>query len=308
VVTARRIWIAVAVVAAAALAGLVILLAVRAPASPGAPQQAVTGETSLSRSGALFADPLRATIEVLVDRRRVDPARVGFRTNFQPYVLVGFPGVTRHDAGRLTRLVYSANLVCYTNTCLPPGASGRVQFAPTQVFYFPKSGSGRQTLELPWLPLTLAGRTTDADLLDADPFRQPSWRATTDPLAVSYRVSPLLLRTLLFTAGGLLVLGAIAAFAAFVRAWRRRRRAPVATALERALRLVERIDTRADAQERRKALELLSRELTRTGESRLASTARELAWAEPVPVSAVTQPLTVDVRRENAERSNGHSG
>ena len=306
--TARRIWIAVAVVGAAALAGLAIVLAIRGPALPGAPQQAVTGETSLSRSGALFADPLRATIEVLVDRRRVDPSRVGFNTNFQPYVRVGFPGLTRHDAGRLTRLVYSVSLVCYTNTCLPPGASARVQFAPTQVFYFPKSGSGRQTLELTWLPLTLAGRTTDADLLDADPFRQPSWRATTDPLTVSYRVSPLFLRTLLFSASGLMIIGAFAAFAAFVRAWRAHLRAPVASGLERALRLVERTDSRADAQEKRKALELLSRELARSGESRLASTARELAWAEPVPVSAVTQPLTVDVRRVIAEGSNGHAG
>ena len=34
---------------------------------------------------------------------------------------------------------------------------------------------------------------------------------------------------------------------------------------------------------------------------------RELAWAEPTPVPSATQPLTVDVRRVIAERSNGHA-
>ncbi len=44
-----------------------------------------------------------------------------------------------------------------------------------------------------------------------------------------------------------------------------------------------------------------------TGERELALAARELAWGEETPVPASTQPLTVDVRRVVAERSNGHA-
>jgi hypothetical protein len=81
----------------------------------------------------------------------------------------------------------------------------------------------------------------------------------------------------------------------------------MASALERAVMLVERASARDDQPAKRKALELLSRELTHTGERELALTARELAWAEPTPVPAATQPLTIDVRRVIAERSNGHA-
>jgi len=61
-----------------------------------------------------------------------------------------------------------------------------------------------------------------------------------------------------------------------------------------------------EAPEKRKALEVLSRELARTGEPELALLARELAWAEPTPLPTLTQPLTVDVRRVIEQRSNGH--
>jgi hypothetical protein len=71
--------------------------------------------------------------------------------------------------------------------------------------------------------------------------------------------------------------------------------------------LVEDATQRDDQPAKRKALERLSRELTHSGEQDLALTARELAWAEPTPVPSATQPLTVDVRRVIAERSNGHA-
>jgi hypothetical protein len=219
---------------------------------------------------------------------------------------VGIARVSRQDAGRLTRLVYSANLVCSTDTCLPPAGGLRVQFPPAEIFYFPRS-AGRQTLQVGWLALTLSGRTSDADLAQADPFLQPSWRATTEPLAVSYSMSPRRLRILLFSASGILFAVAAAALAGFLRARRRARRPPALSPLERAVTLVERAGAHDDAPEQRKALELLSRELVRSGERELALTARELAWAEAAPLSAATQPLTLDVRRVIEERSNGHA-
>jgi hypothetical protein len=306
VVTTKRFVIGVAVVLAALIA-VVLVLSLRGGNTAAVPRQAISGQTSLSRSAAMFADPVKASISLLIDHRRVDPERVGFNPSFKPYALIGVPSVQRYDTGDLTHLKYTANLVCLTYDCLPPGPNSRVQFRPAEVFYWRRSGGARKTLQLGWYPFTLASRTTDADLNNADPFQQPSWRITTDPLAVSYGISPGVLRGLLFALSGVLFLCALVGLVALFRAVRARiRRAPT-TGLERAVVLVEEATQRDDQPAKRKALERLSRELTHSGEQDLALTARELAWAEPTPVPSATQPLTVDVRRVIAERSNGHA-
>lgn len=303
VVTRQRLAIAGGV-AALALALLLVLALRGGGGGVAVPREPVEGGTELSRSGTLFADPMRASVQVVVDRRRVDPAQVGFTTRFEPYVRVGLPQVSRRDTGRLTRLVYSVELICLTNICLSQDKPEpvRVQFPPAQVFYVPKSG-GRRTLRLPWVATTIGPRTTEADLAGSDPFLQPSWRATTDPLAVSYGTSPHTLRTVLFVGSGLLLAFAIFALARFVVTGRLRLR--ILSPLERAVVLVERAPD--EAPEKRKALEVLSRELARSGEPELALVAKELAWAEPTPLPTLTQPLTLDVRRVIEQRSNGHA-
>ena len=302
-VTRQRLLIAAAV-AAAALA-VVLVLALRGGgggvAAPAAP---VSAATQLSRSGVLFADPLRATVQVIVDRTRVDPDLIGFTTDFRPFVRVHAPEVTRHDGSRLTRLVYSAELICLTNTCLSEDKPEAitVSFPPARVFYTSETG-GRKVLRLSWTPMTIAPRTVEADLKGADPFLQPSWHATTDPLAVSYGTSPHTLRTILFVVSGLLLGFGLFALVRFVLTGKLRFR--ILSPLERALVLVER--TPGETPEKRKALELLSHELSRSGEAELAVAAKELAWAEPTPLPTLTQPLTLDVRRVIEQRSNGHA-
>ena len=269
VVSRRRNWIVVAVAALTVAAALVLAVVLTGSSTQAVPEHALTAEASLSRSGALFADPLRATIEVLVDRKRVDPARVGFSVAFEPYSRIGIPRLSRHDTDRLTQLVFSTDLVCSTDVCLPKGRSSsmRIRFARAQVFYFPRDGSGRKTLKLNWQPLTLGTRTTPADLAGDDPFSQPIWHASTDPLAVSYRFSPSVLKTVLVVLSALFFVGAAFALWRVLRALQARLRLPLPSALERAVRLVERTEAREDAAAKRKALELLSRELTRSGES-----------------------------------------
>ena len=306
-VSTRRNWIVVTVAALAVAGALVLALVLTTKSTQVIPRQALTAEASLSRSGALFADPLRASIEVLVDRKRIDPARVGFNVGFQPFSRIGIRRLTRHDTERLTRLVFTTDLVCSTSECLPKAGRTRIQFTPAEVFYFPRDGSGRRTLRLPFQALTLAGRTSNADLAGEDPFSQPVWHASTDPLAVSYRFPPSALETVLFVLSGLLFMAAALALWRVLRALQGRLKLPLPSALERAVRLVERTEGREDAAAKRKALELLSRELTRSGESQLALAARELAWAEPTPIPAATQPLTLDVRRLIEQRSNGHA-
>jgi hypothetical protein len=302
VVTRQRLAVA-GVVVVVALAALLVLVLRGGGNAVSTPREPVEGATLLSRSGTLFADPLRASVQVVVDRRRVDPSQVGFTTNFSPFVRVGLARVTRHDTGQLTRLEYSAELICLTNICLSKDKPEPVdvQFPPAEVFYVPKSG-GRRTLRLPWPTTSIGPRTSETDLNGADPFSQPSWRATTDPLAVSYGTSPHRLRTIFFVASGLLFALALFALARFVTTGKLRLR--ILSPLERAVVLVERAP--AETPEKRKALELLSRELARSGEPELALVARELAWAEPTPLPTVTQPLTLDVRRVIEHRSNGH--
>jgi hypothetical protein len=308
VVTPRRVWIGSGIVVLAIAATVAILiLTLDHEQTAARPRQAISGETALSKSAALFADPVQARIEVLVDRDRVDPARVGFNPTWVLYQLIGIPKLERHDTGRTTQLVYTANLVCLTYSCLPSFTGTRVQFPPAKVFFTLRNGGGRRTLELPWSAFALGPRTQLSDLNNADPFVQPAWRATTEPEAVSYAISPTTLRSSLFAGAAVLFLLALGTFFLFARALKRRWRPKPKSPLEQAVVLVEKASAREDQQAKRKALELLSRELAHTGEGELALTARELAWAEATPVPSSTQPLTLDVRRLIAERSNGHA-
>src|SRR5207247_1985042 len=111
----------------------------------------VEGATQFSRSGVLFGDRVRASVQVIVDRKRVDPSRVGFTAHFAPFVGLGTPHVTRADTGRLTRLTYSADLICLTNICLSKDNPEpvHVQFPPARVFYAEKRGGGRHPLTVP---------------------------------------------------------------------------------------------------------------------------------------------------------------
>jgi hypothetical protein len=303
VVTRKRLLIAGAV-AALALAATLLLTLLTGPGHQAVPVEPVEGGTQLSRSGTLFGDRVRASVQVIVDRKRVDPSRVGFTAHFAPFVSLGTPTVSRRDTGRLTRLVYSADLICLTNTCLSPDKPEpiHVQFPQARVFYTAKSG-GRHTLSLPWQGTTIGPRTTTEDLNGADPFEQPSWRATTDPLPVTWGISPHTLRLVLFFAAGLLFALGLFALLRFVLTGKLRFR--VLSPLERAVVLVERAP--AESPEKRKALELLSHELARSGEPELALVAKQLAWSEPTPLPTLTQPLTLDVRKVISQRSNGHA-
>lgn len=291
-------------VAAAAVTAILLLTLLTGGTHVAVPVEPVEGSTQLSRSGVLFGDRVRADVQVIVDRKRVDPSQVGFTTHFEPFVQLGPPTVRREDTGQLSRLVYSAQLICLTNLCLSKNNPEpvHVQFPPAQVFYTPKSG-GRHTLTLPWQGTTIGPRTTVQDLNGADPFEQPSWRATTDPLPVSWGTSPHTLRIILFTAAGLLFALGLFALARFAVIGRLRPR--VLSPLERAVVLVER--AQPESPEKRKALELLSHELGRSGEPELALLAKQLAWAEPTPLPTLTQPLTLDVRKVISGRSNGHA-
>ena len=79
------------------------------------------------------------------------------------------------------------------------------------------------------------------------------------------------------------------------------------TPLEQAVALVESSLARGVVPDQRKALELLAQELGRTGEERIAFSARVLAWSAPAPAGDATTALTGEVRQLINGRTNGRA-
>jgi hypothetical protein len=274
------------------------------------PGRAIDSDRSLMPTTHLFADPVVARLEIVVDRDQLDPARVTPSVGFDPYEVVGTVATTRRDLGRYTRLRYEYTLRCLTTACIParlesllgeqePGRGERttIRLAPATVRYEDPSGEFPEVLRtVSWPPVTSVSRLNEAQSDAVFPFR-----VTPEALpAVSYRAEPIAFAiALLLAALVLLVLPARLGLR-----WWRRRRAPAAdgdpqvvlSPLEQALRLVEWSRGR-DAAARRGALEGLAGELERNGgDPTLGGEARALAWARGAPSSDSAGELVRRVR------------
>jgi hypothetical protein len=256
-----------------------------------------------------------------VDRRQLDPARVRLEANWTPYRPIAPTLHTRTDVGPYTRLRWTLDVHCVIVDCVPQaGSIARQTFEPSTLRYAgtAKNGSVPDPVTITWPQISAVSRLDPIDIERraivnrVGPAGQvrailPPWRVNSVNLdRVSYAVSP-----------GTVFWGALALALALVVAagfllrpylpgtdWLPRRRRP-STALERALEAVDRARGGETADER-KALELLAAELRRTGSGRLAWAATELAWSPSQPPPEKTGALTEDVRREFAERTNGH--
>jgi hypothetical protein len=264
-----------------------------APVLP--PGRAIETTRVLSPTTHLFADPAHARLEVLVDRRLLDPDRIRITTGFEPYEVVGGRRFSRRDLGEYTRLRYDYTLRCLTADCIPVrlesilgeleegrGERRTFRFPPAQVRYDDPAGeAGDFTLSVGWPQLTSVSRLNEG-LADAEfPFR-----LSPTPLpALSYRASPPLVAAVSFVLGVLLLV--IPARVA-VRWWRRRRPVPEEppavelTPLERARALLVWSSER-DAVDRRRAVSNFAAELARAGGDGLVDDALGLAWSKPSP-------------------------
>jgi hypothetical protein len=143
---------------------------------------------------------------------------------------------------------------------------------------------------------------TRSDAALVDDFAVIPFRASPSLGRVDYAISPTLLV-------GLLLAGAATLLAVAGRLLLRYGRRPaqpvpepvvespvVLSPLERALAVVEQARTRGSVTDERKALELLARELGRSGAAELAVTAKGLAWSAPGPTAEATHSLAADVR------------
>ncbi len=301
-----------------ALAGLVALAVVlvggrssRSGQAAGAQNRpAVRAQATVSPTAFLFGDTVKARVEVLVDRRRVDPRDVKLDARFYPYSPVAGPTRDVQSAGPLTLMTYTVALRCLGVACVPRVVPLHLQFAPARVRY--RLGKGSGSVQLSWPPLLVYSQVDLPDLANVDPVREAPWRAELTSLPrVSYSVSPGLAAGLLIGAAGLLVLAALWLAGPFVRRVLHIRVfepavAPL-TPLERALLVLEHDGLGEDSPEaRRNALQLVAAELGRQGRPELASSARELAWSEPAPPAAAMRRLARDARRALHVSSNGH--
>lgn len=309
---------ALAVAAAAGTAALVLVLVgsesrggpvPRAVAATG-----VAGTASITPRVHLFGDSVIATVDLLVDRERVDPDGIRLRPRFTPYERVGQFAVARRDLARLTQLRYRVVLRCLTAPCVPERAKQSFSLPPLGVHYRAPGGTAEpRVATIRWPRIEAASRVNESALVPNAPTIQLDWRADLSSLPqVSYRAQPRVLAAAL-AGGGVLLL--VAAGGLAFLALRRRPTAPAAVdpyaglpPLERALALLESARARGDAAEQRKALDLLAAELGRRGGADLAGTARELAWSRSIPGPDVTETLSGTVRGWLEQRRNGHGG
>jgi hypothetical protein len=276
--------------------------------TPAVPQgRYVAASRTLTPSAHLFGDTVRARVDVVVDRDHLDPDRVRLEAEFPPYERVGEIEVERRDYDRYTRLRYDIALRCLGLPCLagavspgitpaggtpePRRAEKVYRFGPAHVYYEEPGEEKPRHLKRVWWPrLESLTRISPSEPGLTFALRTP-FRTTISSLpAVTYRISPTLLGTILLVGAALL----LALPARLTWSWARRRRpppveeAPELTPLERAIALVEQARESVDGEDRRKALEVLAVELDASGRDQHAHAARRLAWspAEPSPDDA----------------------
>jgi len=278
---------------------------------------------SLTPDVHLFAEPVVARVDVVVDRDRVDPTDVVVKTDFSPYETVGTTDVERQDLGRFVHLRYTTTLRCLEIACIPntfkysevpisqtpelPLFPENQQRDEKQKYEFPpalvSAGEGDEAKTLGrvvWPPLRSLSRINwyDSSVVGQGfPFA-----ANVTPLPeTSYRISPTVLGALLLA----LAIALVGIPVAYLVRSRRRRREPRASTemqlspLERALALVEWASGRASTDERREALEALAYELD-AEEGETAGRARAQGWSPPTPASEEMTDLVASIRENHA--------
>jgi hypothetical protein len=314
----------------AAVIGVVLVVTLTSHGQPSTAgslpgKQALSASWSLAPSSVLFGDTVHVRVEATIDRRRLDPKRLSLETNFKPYEPAAPRRVTRQDVSHYTHLVYRVDLRCVIIDCAPDaGALQRLTLEPAKLVYRGRvRGGGRApSLTLDWPVVVVFSRLDVIDLerkargitrsgrstRQVNVLPLPPWHVDSQILPASYAVRPgtafwvAVAAALMLIGGATVLLRPYLPAPAFLR-----RRAAEPEPLERALAAVESARASGAEERERKALELLGAELARSGEIKLAESARSLAWSQPhAPEPALTAALTVDVRRLIEERSNGH--
>ena len=283
-----------------------------APPGSGLPGTGIAARGSVDPRNILFGDSIRAHVDVLLDRRKVDPASVRVSTQFVPWEIVGPQVRTRSDSGSNTHLRTTFTLRCTSSPCLPNNNASALEFNPARVSYANPAGApgARQSLTIDFPLLLVSSRFAAANAEGPD-ASSTLWRADLASFpSASYGISPTLLIWMLIGGAVLLTAGGVAL--AFVAIPRRQPEPepepeplPLLTPLEQALELLE-ASHEDGAEDRRRALELVA-EVLDVEHPDLARAARTLAWSEDDPLVEQTSGLATRVRTmiDLSENGNG---
>jgi hypothetical protein len=265
---------------------------------------------SFDPKAAFWGQPVTARVNVVVDKRKLDPDRIRLEPKLFPWRRYTPLSVKRTDSGDFARLEYAVGLRCLYYSCLPtridypgiiPYRDQRVTRLPAWHVFYDEAGKKkpRHLARVFWPTIE---RVSNLDLTDVQvTFQQTPGRFNLNLLPdVSYRLPvPLTAALLLLLAAALLVFPVWL----LVR-WLRSRRPPPPPPepplppLERAIQLVEWARDRVDGVERREALEELAFRLDEVDKPDLARSARRLAWSTPSPSPVAADELVEEVRSD----------
>lgn len=284
----------------------------------------VAATRSVAPKVALFAEPVVARVDVLVDSERYDPDLLRVAGSFEPYEREGDPVRTRRDQGRYTHLRFEFRLRCLVYECIqeigggppqvqpgglpaPVGSQGggfgerkTVQLKAARLLYDDPEKGTQTVRSVSWPTLQVVSRLNFGDT-NVTGIGFPFEASVTPLPEASYRISPTVL-------GAGLLVGALALLAlpAVLVARMFRKEAPVEepelelSPLEKALVLVEWARGEGGPVERREALEALAFELDDPAPD-LAREARRIAWTPPEPDREAMGRLVESVRESLPE-------
>jgi hypothetical protein len=229
-----------------------------------------------------FGDPVTATIEVVVDERRVDPRSVRVDARFAPYVVTtGTRSLRRADGFSIVQIV--DRLDCLDSACLPKGAAATLRFPRLRVAY---PGG---TLVAAWPPLRTHARVQPVDLA------HPTLRVGPPRAHATYRLPPRLTGWVLLAAAFVSLFGGLMLLVRAARPWLRFSRRPDGTTVEQILAELAGAGENGDTGRRRRTLERLARELEPLDEP-LSFESHVLAWAPHDPGPEAISDLADRVR------------
>jgi hypothetical protein len=276
---------------AALLAVVFAALPVCADAATAATAHPLTVRAVFVPGVVEFGDAVTARIVVTLDRDSVRTSSLRVVYGVAPLTQLGRTRERHVNRGNAQIVTYELRAACLTDPCVAASARRSVAPAPVQAVVARTTGATVHAAAA-WVPLTVSGRVTAADLSAAS----PPFRVDTAPPAPSYRVRPSLLGALLDGAGAILVACAVGLAAAALLRARRPRHAGQTDELTHALELARAARTRAEP-DRRAAVGYLARLLARRG-TELAPAADDLAWSRPAPTPDSLTALVEDVERE----------
>ncbi|HVU76797.1 MAG TPA: hypothetical protein VHC67_04390 [Gaiellaceae bacterium] len=269
-----------------------------------APRRLVA-RASVTPKRSLFGQVVTATVQVLVDPRRVDPRSVAVSGRFTPFQLRAETDSTTR-VGRAELLSVHYALQCTVAACVPRGPKGRglggataFTFRPARVVAQGRDGRTIRATAA-WPTFGVQSRLTAQELALAEPRIDNPLAAP----AVTWRVRPVVLGAAASVLAGLLALGAALLVGSVAladgRPLRVLRIPANLTPVERALRLAEHAARKGETDESRKALERLAVELRRRGAPVHAADAERLAWSEDRPTAETVAELATAVRSNGA--------